>query len=75
MPREKKEEKTGVAFCQAVVAGVTEEMTQPRITKSARADADKQSKKSNGKPTSPHAGRAVKPHIEQYGTGTPAVEK
>jgi len=75
MCREKKDEEAGVASCKAVVAGVKEEMAQPRIAKSARANADEQSKKSHGKPTSPHAGRTAKAHIEQYGTGTPAVEK
>jgi Cu/Zn superoxide dismutase len=75
MHREKKDEEAGVASYKAVVAGVKEEMAQPRIAKSARANADEQSKKSHGKPTSPHAGRIAKPHIEQYGTGTPSIEK
>jgi hypothetical protein len=75
MRREKKDEKAKEGSHKAVVAGVTEEMTQPRIARSALADADEQSKESHRKPTSQHAGRTAKPHIEQYGTGTPAVEK
>ena len=75
MRSEKKEGKARESSYKAVVAGVKEEMAQPRIAKSARANADEQSKKSHGKPTSPHAGRIAKPHIEQYGTGTPSIEK
>jgi hypothetical protein len=75
MRREEKDQKAGVASYKTVVAGVKEEMTRPRIVKSARSNAEEHSKKSHGKPASPHAGRTAKPHIEQYGTGTPAVEK
>jgi hypothetical protein len=75
MRSEKKEGKARESSYKAVVAGVTEEMRQPRVAKSARADADEQSKESHGKPTTQHAGRTAKPHIEQYGTGTPSIEK
>ena len=71
MRSEKKDKKSREASYKAVVASVTEEMAQPRIAKSARADADEQSRESHGKPTTQHAGGAAKPHIEQYGTGTP----
>jgi hypothetical protein len=75
MRSEKKDQKTREASYKAVVARVTEEMAQPRIAKSARADADEKSKESHGRPTSRRPGRAAKPHIERYGTGTPAIEK
>jgi hypothetical protein len=70
-----KGKKAEEASNKEILASVTEEMTQPRIAKSARTDADQPSKESHGKRTSQHAGRTAKPHIEQYGTGTPAVEK
>jgi hypothetical protein len=75
MRSERKDQKTIEASYETVVARVTEEMAQPRIAKSARADADEKSKESHGKPTTQRAGRTAKPHIERYGTGTPAIEK
>jgi hypothetical protein len=75
MRSDKKDQKTREASHKAVVAGVTEEMTQPRIAISARADADEKTKESHGKPTAQRAVRTAKPHIERYGTGTPAIEK
>jgi hypothetical protein len=75
MGSEKKDEKARDASLEAVIASVTEEMRQPRIAKSARASADEPSMGDHGKTTTQNAGRTAKPHIEQYGTGTPAVEK
>ena len=71
-----RNKKPGEASYKAVIASVTEEMAQARTAKSARADADEQDKKSRGhKTTMQRSGRAAKRHIEQYGTGTPAVRK
>jgi hypothetical protein len=75
MHREKKDKKAREVSSKAVVASLTEEMTQPRIAKSARADVDEQGNERLVKPTTQRTNRAPKPHIEQYGTGTPAVEK
>jgi hypothetical protein len=75
MRSEKKDENAREASYKAVVAGVTEEMRQPRIAKSARADVGERSKENHGKSTTQNARRTAKPHTEQYGTGTPAVEK
>jgi hypothetical protein len=75
MRNKKRDKKAREVSDRAVVASLTEEMTQSRIAKSAQADADEQSKERHGKLTTQRSGRAAKPHIEQYGTGTPAVEK
>jgi hypothetical protein len=75
MHKVKKNKKARIASDKAVVASLAEEMTQSRIVKSARPDADEQSKERHVKPTTQRSGRAAKPHIEQYGTGTPAVKK
>lgn len=75
MRNKTKGKKTEAASYQATMASVSKEMAQPRVAESALRAADEQSKKSRGKPTSHHAERAAKPHIEHYGTGTPAVEK
>jgi hypothetical protein len=75
MRSEKKDKKAKEASHKTVVASVSEEMTQSCIAKSAQVEADEQSKKRHGKPTRHHVGGAAKTHIEQYGTGTPAVKK
>jgi hypothetical protein len=75
MHREKKDKKAREVSDKAVVASLTEEMTQSRIAKSARADVDEQGNERHVKPKTQRTNRAAKPHIEQYGTGTPAVEK
>jgi hypothetical protein len=45
-----------------------------RVAESAQLIANEQSKKRHGRSTSHHAGRTAKPHIEEYGTGTPVEE-
>jgi hypothetical protein len=74
MRNKTKGKKTQAASYKAVVASVTKEMAQPRVAESAQLIADEQSKKRHGKPASHHAGRTAKPHIEEYGTGTPVEE-
>ena len=75
MRNKKKGKKAKVASNRAIITSITEEMAQPRVAESAQVAADEQSKKRRRKPTSHHPGRAAKTHIEQYGTGTPAVKK
>ena len=75
MRNKKKGKKAKVASNRAIITSITEEMAQPRVAESAQVAADEQSKKRRGKPTSHHAGRAAKTHIEQYGSGTPTVER
>jgi hypothetical protein len=75
MRSEKRDKKARRASDKEVVASVTEEMTRSRIAKSAQADADEQSKERHEKITTQRFDRAVKPRIEQYGTGTPTIEK
>jgi hypothetical protein len=75
MHRVKKAKKAREASDKAVFASLTEEMTQSRTAKSARADVDEQSIERHVKPTTQRSDVAAKPHIEQYGTGTPAIEK
>ena len=75
MRSEERSKKAGEASNKAVVASVTEEMAQAHTTKSARADADEQSKESRVETTTQRSGRAAKRRVERYGTGTPAVEK
>lgn len=60
---------------KTIMASVTKEMAQPRVAESARVAADEQSKHKRGKPTSHHAGRAAKTHIDKYGSVTPTVER
>ena len=74
MPRNTKDRKAKIKSNKALLASVIEEMAQPRVAESAQLIADEQSKKRHGKPTSHHAGRTAKPHIEEYGTGTPVEE-
>ena len=71
----KKIKKAKEVFDQTVVASVIEEMTQPRIAKSAQVQAHRQSKEMRGKSTGHRAGETGKARIEQYGTGTPTVRK
>jgi hypothetical protein len=75
MRSDEKNKKTGEESYKAVVASVTEEMAQARTAKSARVGADELIKKSHGKPATQRSGRAAKRHLEQYGTGPPAVQK
>ena len=51
------------------------EMAHVRTAKSAREDADEQTEENDGKRRRQSSGQAAKRHIEQYGTGTPAVRK
>jgi hypothetical protein len=74
MPSNKKDRKAKIASNKVLLASVIEEMAQPRVAESAQLIADEQSKKRHGKPTSHHAGRTARPHIEEYGTGTPIEE-
>jgi hypothetical protein len=74
MRNKTKGNKTQAASYKAVVASVTKEMAQPRVAGSAQLTADERSKKKRGEPTSHHTGKAAKPHIEEYGTGTPTEE-
>jgi hypothetical protein len=74
MRKKTKVKKAEEASYKAIVASVTKEMAQPRVAESAQLAADEQSKKSYGKTPSHHAGKAAKPHIEEYGTGTPVEE-
>jgi hypothetical protein len=74
MPSNKKDRKAKITSNKVLLASVIEEMAQPRVAESAQLTADQQSKKTHGKPTSLHAGRTAKPHIEEYGTGTPVEE-
>lgn len=62
------------ASYKAVVASVTKEMAQPRVAESAQLTPDEPSKKKRRERTSDHPGKAPKPHIEEYGTGTPTQE-
>jgi hypothetical protein len=66
--------KTRAASYRAVVASVRKEMAQPRVAESAQVAVEEQNKKRRGKLASQHAGRAAKPHVEEYGTGTPVEE-
>lgn len=75
MRNKKKGKKAEAASNKAIMASVTKEMAQPRVAESAQVAADEQTKKRRGKPASRHAGRAAKTHIEQYGSGTPIVER
>jgi hypothetical protein len=74
MRNKTKGKKTEAASYKAVVASVRREMAQPRVVESAQLTADEQSKKRQEKPTSHHAGKMAKPHVEEYGTGTPVEE-
>ena len=74
MRNKTKGKTTQAASYKAVMASVTKEMAQPRVAESAQLTADEQSKKRHGKPASHHAGKAPKPRIEEYGTGTPTEE-
>ena len=69
-----KGKRTQAASYKAVVASVTKEMAQPRVAGSAQLTADERSKKKRGGRLSHHAGKAPKPHLEEYGTGTPTGE-
>jgi hypothetical protein len=69
-----KDKRTGTASYKAVVASLTKEMAQPRVAESARLTTYEQSKKRREKPTSHHARKTAKPHVEEYGTGTPVEE-
>ena len=75
MHSKKKDKKAKEASDKTVVASVTDEIAQSCVPKSAQVVAEEQSKKRHGQPTTQRSGRAAKPHIEQYGTGTPAVKK
>ena len=74
MPRNTKDRKAKIKSNKALLASVIEEMAQPRVAESAQLIADEQSKKRHGQPAGHHAGRTAKPHIEEYGTGTPIEE-
>jgi hypothetical protein len=74
MPSNTKDRKAKITSNKVLLASVIEEMAQPRVAESAQLIADEQSKKRHGKPASHHAGRTAKPHIEEYGTGTPVEE-
>ena len=74
MRKNTKGKKTRAASYKSVVASVTREMAQPRVAESAQLTAEERSKKKRGERTSHRAGKAPKPHIEEYGTGTPAEE-
>jgi hypothetical protein len=69
-----KGKKTKAASYKAVVASVTKEMARPRVAESAQVAEEKRSRKSRGKPARQRAGRAAKPHVEEYGTGTPVEQ-
>jgi hypothetical protein len=71
MRKKTKGKKTRAASYKAVVASVTKEMALPRVAESAQVAAEEQSRKRRGKAARLHAGRAAKPHVEKYGTGTP----
>jgi len=74
MPKKTEGKKAEAASYQAIMASVTKEMAQPRVAESAQVTVDARNKKRPGKPANHRAGRAAKPHIEQYGTGTPIAE-
>ena len=50
MPNKKKDKKATDASNKAVIAGVTEEMAQPRMSKSARIISDQRIHARDGKP-------------------------
>jgi hypothetical protein len=50
MPNNKKDKKATDASNKAVIAGVTEEMAQPRMPKSVRIITEKQIHARDGKP-------------------------
>jgi hypothetical protein len=75
MRKKKKGKKAETASSKAIMASVTKEMAQPRVAESAQVAADGRSKKRRGKPPSRRAGRTAKTRIEQYGSGTPTVER
>jgi hypothetical protein len=74
MPSNTKDRKAKITSNKVLLASVIEEMAQPRVAESAQLIAHEQSKKKHGKPASHHAGRTAKPHLEEYGTGTPVEE-
>jgi hypothetical protein len=74
MRKKTKGKKTRPASYKAVVASITKEMAQPRFAESAQVAAEEQSKKRRGKLARQRAGRVAKPHVEEYGTGTPVEE-
>jgi hypothetical protein len=55
MRNKTKGRKTEASSYDAVVAGVTKEMAQPRVAGAAQLTVGEQSKKRCGKPTSHHA--------------------
>jgi hypothetical protein len=65
MRNKKKDTSPKEASHRAIMAAVTEEMKQPRMTKSARVEADAQSKNKHGELARHHSKGAAKTHIEQ----------
>ena len=51
----KRDRKTKIVFQKKLLASVTEEMAQPRMSKSASIETDKQNHARNAKPDPLHA--------------------
>ena len=75
MRHKNKGKKVKAASNSAIMASVVKEMAKPRVAESALQVADEQSEKRRREPTRYQARGTAKSHTEQYGTGTPPVEK